>query len=125
MAAWVLGELSPGTDLTLEALHQTIDDPDASEHLRGQAIESLGDQVSHLTGGEAYERAANALIPLLQHPSVEILYNAVFALGAMRCRRARAALERLVGGDLRTYRGLETVSACAQSSVERIDGYST
>jgi hypothetical protein len=52
MAAWLLGELSPGTDVTLDALHETINDPGASESLRGQAIESLGNQVSHLKGGE-------------------------------------------------------------------------
>src|SRR5438876_790256 len=42
MAAWLLGELSPGTELTLEALHASLSDLDASESLRGQAIESLG-----------------------------------------------------------------------------------
>jgi HEAT repeat protein len=121
MAAWVLGELSPGTDVTLEALHETINDPAASESLRGQAIESLGNQVSHLEGGDVYERAADTLLPLLQHPSVEILYNAVFALGAMRCRRARPTLERIAGNDHRTYKGLETISENAQFSIECID----
>jgi HEAT repeat protein len=121
MAAWLLGELSPGTDLTVDALHATINDPDASESLRGQAIESLGNQVSHLKGGDAYERAADVLLPLLQHPSVEILYNAVFALGAMRCRRARPVLVRIAGEDHRTYKGLETIGQNAQFAIECID----
>lgn len=121
MAAWLLGELSPGTDLTLDVLHETISDPDASETLRGQAMESLGSQVSHLKGGEAYERAADALLLLLKHPSVEILYNAVFALGAMRCRRARAALEGIAAEDHRKYRGLEPISQNAQFAIECID----
>lgn len=123
MAAWLLGELSPGTDLTLDALHATIHDPEASESLRGQAIESLGNQVSHLKDGDVYERAADALIPLLQHPSVEILYNAVFALGKMRCRRARPALERIAAEDHRTYKGkgLETIDQNAQFALECID----
>ncbi|GHG71268.1 HEAT repeat domain-containing protein [Comamonas sp. JC664] len=121
MAAWLLGELSPGTDLTLEALHATILDMSAPESLRGQAIESLGNQVCHLTEGEVYERAADVLIPLLQEPSVEILYNAAFALGAMRCRRARSELMRLAAHDHRKYKGLETISENAQFSIECID----
>ncbi|TSC19824.1 HEAT repeat domain-containing protein [Corallococcus sp. Z5C101001] len=121
VAAWLLGELSPGTDLTLEALHATIIDPAATESLRGQAIESLGNQVGHLNGGDVYERAADVLIPLLQHPSVEILYNAVFALGAMRCRRARPELVRLAANDRRTYRGVETIGQNAQFAIECID----
>jgi HEAT repeat protein len=51
MAAWLLGEMGPGTDLTLDALYETINDPDAPESLRGHAIEALGNQVSHLRGG--------------------------------------------------------------------------
>jgi HEAT repeat protein len=121
MAAWLLGELSPGTDLTLDALHATINDPDASESLRGQAIESLGNQVSHLKGGEVYERTADTLISLLQHHSVEILYNVVFALGTMRCRRARSALERIARDDHRKYKGLETVGQNAQFAIGCID----
>ncbi|MCE9673956.1 hypothetical protein LY474_39815 [Myxococcus stipitatus] len=121
MAAWLLGELSPGTDLTRDALHATIIDPDATERLRGQAIESLGNQVSHLKGGDVYERVADVLIPLLQHPSVEIPYNAVSALGVMRCRRARAELVRLAAQDRRTYRGLETIGQKAQFAIECID----
>lgn len=120
MAAWLLGELGPGTELTVDALHATINDPEASESLRGQAIEALGNQVCRLEG-EVYERAADALIHLLQHSSVEILYNAVFALGTMRCRRARPALTRIAGEDHRTYRGLETISQNAQSAIECID----
>jgi hypothetical protein len=56
------------------------------------------------------KRAAESLIALLRHPSVEILYNAVLALGTMRCRRARSALERIAGDDHRKYRGQETIS---------------
>ena len=119
-AAWLLGELSPGTDLTLEALHATISSLGESESLRGRAIESLGNQVGHLKGGDVYERAADLLIPLLQHPSVEILYNAVFALGTMRCRRARSELTRLIGDD-RKYKGLETIGQNAQFAIECID----
>ena len=121
MAAWLLGELSPGTELTIDALHATVDDPETSESLRGQAMESLGNQVSHLKGGETYERAADALLPLLQHPSVEIVFNAVFALGAMRCLRARPALVRIAANDHRSYRGLQTLSETAQFSIECID----
>src|SRR5450432_368462 len=55
-AAWLLGELSPGTDSTIEALHAVLNDPEATEALREQVIESLGNQVSHLKGGETYER---------------------------------------------------------------------
>ncbi|MCP3170052.1 HEAT repeat domain-containing protein [Myxococcus qinghaiensis] len=121
MAAWLLGELRPGTELTLDALHATIIDPNTTESLRGQAMESLGNQVSHLKGGDVYERAADVLIPLLQHPSVEVLYNAVFALGTMRCRRARPELVRLAAHDRRTYRGLETIGENAQFAIECID----
>jgi HEAT repeat protein len=121
MAAWLLGELSPGTEFTIDALHATISDPDASESLRGQAIESLGNQVSHLRGGDIYERAADSLIALLQQSSVEIRFNAVFALGAMRCVRARQALLRIAADDHRAYRGLQTVSECAHFSIECID----
>lgn len=121
MAAWLLGELSPGTDLTLDALHATIRDSDAPETLRGQAIESLGNQVSHLKQGEVYERAADALLPLLRHPSVEILYNAVFALGTMRCRRARSELARIAKEDHRKYKGRETISQNAQLAIKCID----
>jgi hypothetical protein len=121
MAAWLLGELSPGTDLTIVALHATISDPKATDSLRGQAIESLGNQVCHLNGGDVYERAADLLIPLLRHRSVEIVYNAVFALGTMRCRRARPELVRIAAQDRRKYRGLETVCENAQFAIENID----
>lgn len=121
MAAWLLGELSPGTDVTLQALHETISDPETPESLRGQAIESLGNQVSHLKGGDVYERAADVLIPLLHHPSVEILYNAVFALGTMRCRRARSELVRIAEADHRKYKGLDTIGRNAQFAIQCID----
>lgn len=121
MAAWLLGELSPGTDLSIDALHAVVNDPRATESLRAQAIESLGNQVCHLKGGDAYERAADAFIPLLQHPSVEIVYDAVFALGTIRCRRARPALARIAAEDHRMYKGLETISENAQRSIECID----
>lgn len=121
IAAWLLGELSPGTDFTIDALHATISDPKASESLVAQAVESLGNQVSDLRGGEVYERAADALLPLLCHPSVEILYNAVFALGAMRCRRARSELERIAGRDQRIYKGLESIGQAAEFSIRCID----
>ena len=121
MAAWLLGELSPGTELSIDALHATINDPDATESLRGQAIEALGNQVAHLKGGDVYERAANVLLALLTRTSVEVLYNAVFALGAMRCRRARSALVEIAAKDHRKYRGLESISENAKSSIECID----
>jgi HEAT repeat protein len=121
LAAWLLGELSPGTELTIEALLATLEDSDASEALRGQAAESLGNQVCHLSGGDVFERVADALLPLLEHPSVEILYNAAFALGAMRCRRARAPLARIAATDHRRYHGLDSVGRCAQFSIECID----
>jgi HEAT repeat protein len=121
MAAWLLGELSPGTDSTIEALHAVLNDHEATEALRGQVIESLGNQVSHLKGGRTYERAADALISLLDEPSVEIRYNVVFALGALRCRRARPMLERIASEDHRRYRGLEAVSEAARFSIECID----
>lgn len=121
MAAWLLGEMGPGTDVSLEALYETVSAPDASESLRGQAIEALGNQISHLTGGETYERVADALIALLRHSSVEILYNAVFALGAMRCRRARSELVRIAGEDHRKYNGLEALSQNAQFAIGCID----
>jgi HEAT repeat protein len=121
MAAWLLGELSPGTDSTIEALHAVLNDPEATEALRGQVIESLGNQVSHLKGGETYERAADALISLLDERSVEIRYNVVFALGTLRCRRARPMLERIASEDHRRYRGLETVSEAARFTIECID----
>jgi hypothetical protein len=50
-----------------------------------------------------------------------VLYNAVFALGAMRCRRARPALVRVATEDHRTYQGLETISQIAWSSIRSID----
>jgi HEAT repeat protein len=121
MAAWLLGELSPGTDSTIEALHAVLNDPEATEALRGQVIESLGNQVCHLKGGEMYERAADALIALLDEPSVEIRYNVAFALGTLRCRRARPMLERVASEDHRLYRGLEAVSEAALFSIECID----
>jgi len=121
VAAWLLGELSPGTDATIDALHAAIADPASSESLRGQAMESLGNQLSHLKGGEVYERAADVLIAHLEHPAVEIRYNAVFSLGTMRCRRARKALVKIAASDRRTYRGLETVGESAQFTIECID----
>ena len=120
-AAWLLGELSPGTDSTVEALYAVLNDPEATEALRAQVIESLGNQVCHLQGGETYERAADALVALLDEPSVEIRYNVVFALGALRCRRARPMLERIASEDHRRYRGLETVSESARFSIECIN----
>jgi HEAT repeat protein len=120
-AAWLLGELSPGTDSTIEALHAVLNDPETTEALRAQVIESLGNQVGHLKGGATYERAADALIALLDEPSVEIRYNVVWALGALRCRRARPMLERIASEDRRLYRGLEAVSEAALFSVECID----
>ena len=121
MAAWLLGELSPGTDDTLNALCATISDSEAPDSLKGQAIESLGNQVSHLSGGETYERVADVLLGLLKSPSVEILYNAVFALGTLRCHRARSELQRIAAEDHRPYNLLETVSQTARFAIECID----
>jgi len=57
------------TDITLAALHAAIDDTRASDTLRGQAIESLGNQVLGLEG-EQYERAADVLLGLLRNPKL-------------------------------------------------------
>jgi HEAT repeat protein len=120
MSAWLLGELSPGTAHTIDALHEALHDPQASEDLRGHVVEALGNQVGHLKEGDIYERAADVLIPLLQDSSLEIRFNAVFALGAMRCRRARPALERIAAEDHRKYKGLETISELQSKGFGRI-----